>query len=230
MEIDDININKSCNNKNKNLNKKKYKEIPLNDNLEENFKLLKSKKFLISKDNKKENKKKIDKENNKNEKEENLNDNLISASLLPNIELLDQESLKEECKKYGIKYFSNKNNKNSLHEIYTFLSTKNLPDYLRNNLTNFLDENAEMQSKISKNISKHSSKSNVNNFNDEKKKEIIEVIKKNKDLWSKILLFKCVELKEIKEVLTKEKIIVSNSNLKEFLMSLGVVLSGGWDN
>ena len=225
MEIDDININKSSNNKNQNLKKKKYKEIPLNDNLEDNFKLLKSKKFLISQDNKKENKIKIDKENNKNE-----NDNLISASLLPNLELLDQESLKEECKKYGIKYFYNKNNKNSLQEIFTFLSTKNLPDYLRNNLTNFLDENAEMQSKISKNISKHSSKTNVNNFNDEKKKEIIEVIKKNRDLWSKILLFKCVELKEIKEVLTKEKIIVSNSNLKEFLMSLGVVLPGGWNN
>ena len=225
MEIDEININNSSNNKNQNLKKKKYKEIPLNDNLEDNFKLLKSKKFLISQDNKKENKIKIDKENNKNE-----TDNLISASLLPNLELLDQESLKEECKKYGIKYFSNKNNKNSLQEIFTFLSTKNLPDYLRNNLTNFLDENAEMQSKISKNISKHSSKTNVNNFNDEKKKEIIEVIKKNKDLWSKILLFKCVELKEIKEVLTKEKIIVSNSNLKEFLMSLGVVLPGGWNN
>jgi len=225
MEIDEININNSSNNKNQNLKKKKYKEIPLNDNLEDNFKLLKSKKFLISQDNKKENKIKIDKENNKNE-----TDNLISASSLPNLELLDQESLKEECKKYGIKYFSNKNNKNSLQEIFTFLSTKNLPDYLRNNLTNFLDENAEMQSKISKNISKHSSKSNVNNFNDEKKKEIIEVIKKNKDLWSKILLFKCVELKEIKEVLTKEKIIVSNSNLKEFLMSLGVVLPGGWNN
>ncbi len=225
MEIDEININNSSNNKNQNLKKKKYKEIPLNDNLEDNFKLLKSKKFLISQDNKKENKIKIDKENNKNE-----TDNLISASSLPNLELLDQESLKEECKKYGIKYFSNKNNKNSLQEIFTFLSTKNLPDYLRNNLTNFLDENAEMQSKISKNISKHSSKTNVNNFNDEKKKEIIEVIKKNKDLWSKILLFKCVELKEIKEVLTKEKIIVSNSNLKEFLMSLGVVLPGGWNN
>ena len=225
MEIDEININNSSNNKNQNLKKKKYKEIPLNDNLEDNFKLLKSKKFLISQDNKKENKIKIDKENNKNE-----TDNLISASSLPNLELLDQESLKEECKKYGIKYFSNKNNKNSLQEIFTFLSTKNLPDYLRNNLTNFLDENAEMQSKISKNISNNSSKNNVNIFNDEKKKEIIEVIKKNKDLWSKILLFKCVELKEIKEVLTKEKIIVSNSNLKEFLMSLGVVLPGGWNN
>ena len=228
MEIDDININKSCNNKNKNIKKKKYKEIPLNDNLEDNFKLLKSKKFLISKDNKKENKIKIEKKSNKNEKD--INNNLISASLLPNLELLDQESLKEECKKYGIKYFSNKNNKNTLHEIFTFLSTKNLPDYLRNNLTNFLNDNAEMQSKISKNISNNSSKNNVNIFNDEKKKEIIEVIKKNKDLWSKILLFKCIDLKEIKEVLTKEKIIVSNSNLKEFLMSLGVVLSGGWDN
>ena len=228
MEIDDININKSCNNKNKNIKKKKYKEIPLNDNLEDNFKLLKSKKFLISKDNKKENKIKIEKKSNKNEKD--INNNLISASLLPNLELLDQESLKEECKKYGIKYFSNKNNKNTLHEIFTFLSTKNLPDYLRNNLTNFLNDNAEMQSKISKNISNNSSKNNVNIFNDEKKKEIIEIIKKNKDLWSKILLFKCIDLKEIKEVLTKEKIIVSNSNLKEFLMSLGVVLSGGWDN
>ena len=228
MEIDEININNSSNNKNQNLKKKKYKEIPLNDNLEDNFKLLKSKKFLISKDNKKENKIKIEKKSNKNEKD--INNNLISASLLPNLELLDQESLKEECKKYGIKYFSNKNNKNTLHEIFTFLSTKNLPDYLRNNLTNFLDENAEMQSKISKNISNNSSKNNVNIFNDEKKKEIIEVIKKNKDLWSKILLFKCIDLKEIKEVLTKEKIIVSNSNLKEFLMSLGVVLSGGWDN
>ena len=225
MEIDEININNSSNNKNQNLKKKKYKEIPLNDNLEDNFKLLKSKKFLISQDNKKENKIKIDKENNKNE-----TDNLISASSLPNLELLDQESLKEECKKYGIKYFSNKNNKNSLQEIFTFLSTKNLPDYLRNNLTNFLDDNAEMQSKISKNISNHTSKTNVNHFNDEKKKEIIEVIKKNKDLWSKILLFKCVELKEIKEVLTKEKIIISNSNLKDFLISLGVILDGGWNN
>ena len=228
MEIDEININNSSNNKNQNLKKKKYKEIPLNDNLEDNFKLLKSKKFLISKDNKKENKIKIEKKSNKNEKD--INNNLISASLLPNLELLDQESLKEECKKYGIKYFSNKNNKNTLHEIFTFLSTKNLPDYLRNNLTNFLNDNAEMQSKISKNISNNSSKNNVNIFNDEKKKEIIEVIKKNKDLWSKILLFKCVELKEIKEVLTKEKIIISNSNLKDFLISLGVILDGGWNN
>lgn len=108
------------------------------------------------------------KKSNKNEKD--INNNLISASLLPNLELLDQESLKEECKKYGIKYFSNKNNKNTLHEIFTFLSTKNLPDYLRNNLTNFLNDNAEMQSKISKNISNNSSKNNVNIFNDEKKK------------------------------------------------------------
>ena len=53
MEIDEININNSSNNKNQNLKKKKYKEIPLNDNLEDNFKLLKSKKFLISQDNKK---------------------------------------------------------------------------------------------------------------------------------------------------------------------------------
>ena len=229
MEIEEENSNKII------LKKKKYNEIPLDDNLNENYTLLKPKKFL-NKDNNlsnivkriknKKNKLKIEEEENNN----NLNNNLLNPSELPDLQLLDQESLKEECKKYGIKYISNKNNKNSLNEIYTFLTTKNLPDYLRNNLTNFLNDNAEMESKVSKNLKNISSKSNVNIFDDEKKQQIINVIKNDKNLWSKILLFKTVDLKEIKDVLNKEKIIISNSHLKEFLSSLGVILPGGWNN
>ena len=87
-----------------------------------------------------------------------------------------------------------------------------------------------MESKVSKNLKNISSKSNVNIFDDEKKQQIINVIKNDKNLWSKILLFKTVDLKEIKDVLNKEKIIISNSHLKEFLSSLGVILPGGWNN
>lgn len=64
---------------------------------------------------------------------------------------------------------------------------------------------------------------------EEKKQEIIKTLKDNTEIWEDILLFKKVDLKEIKKLLTKEKIIIGNDVLKEFVTSLGVVLSGGWN-
>lgn len=70
----------------------------------------------------------------------------------------------------------------------------------------------------------------INSLTDEKKKLIVDTIKDNSEMWEKILLFQKIELKEVKSILTKEKIIIGNDILKQFILSLGVVLSGGWNS
>lgn len=140
----------------------------------------------------------------------------------PDVDNVDAETLKEECKKYGIKGGTLKNMQKSLKEIYQFISTKQLPEKLKESLMNFLEEDKhDTGSKVSK--------AALESFDDQKKKEVIEVIKKNKDLWKKILIFQKVELKSIKELLIKQKIIVSNDKLKNFLSHQGVLFPGGWN-
>ena len=173
-----------------------------NENKEElNYDLLK---------NKKKNKKK------KNEIENNFD--------FPDVNKLDELSLKEECRKYGIKNNNIKNMKNSLEEIYNFLKNKILPQNLKNDLDNFLNEDYNKNS----NYSQNNLKNDKNFFSKNKKNLIVNVIKNNKEIWGKILLFKRLDLKDVKKVLNENKITVSNNQLKELLNNFGVVLDGGW--
>lgn len=71
--------------------------------------------------------------------------------------------------------------------------------------------------------------SSKSTLTEDNKKLIIKTLKENTELWSKILLFQKVDLKEIKQLLTKAKIIIGNDVLKDFVTELGVVISGGWN-
>ena len=190
------------NKKNDKKNNKKNEKNDKNENKEElNYDLLK---------NKKKNKKK------KNEIENNFD--------FPDVNKLDELSLKEECRKYGIKNNNIKNMKNSLEEIYNFLKNKILPQNLKNDLDNFLNEDYNKNS----NYSQNNLKNDKNFLSEEKKNLIVNVIKNNKEIWGKILLFKSLDLKDVKKVLNENKITVSNNQLKELLNNFGVVLDGGW--
>ena len=114
--------------------------------------------------------------------------------------------------------------KNSLEEIYNFLKNKILPQNLKNDLDNFLNEDYNKNS----NYSQNNLKNDKNFLSEDKKNLIVNVIKNNKEIWGKILLFKSLDLKEIKKVLNENKITVSNNQLKELLNNFGVVLDGGW--
>jgi hypothetical protein len=74
------------------------------------------------------------------------------------------------------------------------------------------------------------SKSAENELNDETKKKIIELIKENKNIYEKILLFKEISIKEVKNILNAKGIIVPNNSLSQLLINSGVVLPGGWNN
>jgi hypothetical protein len=187
---------KNNNNKNENENENNKEEL--------NYDLLKNKK-------KNKNKKK------KNEIEKNNFE-------FPDVNKLDELSLKEECRKYGIKNNNIKNMKNSLEEIYNFLKNKILPQNLKNDLDNFLNEDYNKNS----NYSQNNLKNDKNFLSEDKKNLIVNVIKNNKEIWGKILLFKSLDLKDVKKVLNENKITVSNNQLKELLNNFGVVLDGGW--
>ena len=212
------------------------KEIPEEENkmdVEESYK-------KNDKKNDKKNNKKNDKKNDKNENEnkEELNYDLLKNKKknkkkkneiennfdFPDVNKLDELSLKEECRKYGIKNNNIKNMKNSLEEIYNFLKNKILPQNLKNDLDNFLNEDYNKNS----NYSQNNLKNDKNFLSEEKKNLIVNVIKNNKEIWGKILLFKSLDLKDVKKVLNENKITVSNNQLKELLNNFGVVLDGGW--
>ena len=56
-------------------------------------------------------------------------ENTLKCSQFPDVSTLDDESLREECKKYGLKANSQVSNKmlqNTLKEVFTFLSTSKL--------------------------------------------------------------------------------------------------------
>lgn len=107
---------------NKAIIKEDKNECNENESLSEKFNLLKNKK-----------KKKNNKQSKKNialsqPLPEVLDANLlISSEEFPDVMSMDEEKIKEECKKYGIKTssISMKNLQKSLKEVYLFLSTSN---------------------------------------------------------------------------------------------------------
>ena len=150
----------------------------------------------------------------------------------PDPENLDNTALSLEMKKYGMKPQNKKKNIEILKSIYSFLKIKEMPEFIKKKLTTFDCENNENISESSDNDNFIGSKKNenMNEINDETKKKIIETIKDNKNIYEKILLFKEVSLKDIKNILNSKGIIVPNHSLSQLLINSGVILPGGWNN
>ncbi len=110
----------------------------------------------------------------------------------------------------------NKKEKNDLNE------QKKIENNIENNDENNIDSEND-------NI-KGNKKNEITELNDETKKKIIDIIKDNKTIYEKILLFKEISIKEIKTLLNSNGIIVPNHLLSQLLLDSGAVLPGGWNN
>ena len=176
-----------------------------------------------------------DKKKKKRGRKKKKNESQISFNIeedYPDPENLDNTALSLEMKKYGMKTQNKKKNIEILKSIYSFLKIKEMPEFIKKKLTTFDCENNENISESSDNDNFIGSKKNenMNEINDETKKKIIETIKDNKNIYEKILLFKEVSLKDIKNILNSKGIIVPNHSLSQLLINSGVILPGGWNN
>ena len=183
--------------------------------------------------NDEENYKKKKKRKRKKEKEV-LPINFAVEEEYPDPENLDNTALCLEMKKYGMKPQNKKKNIEILKSVYNFLKIKEMPDNILKNLTTFdCDNNENISEDENENLTgskKNENISGMNELNEETKKKIIEIIKENKFIYEKILLFKEVSIKEIKNILNSKGIIVPNQLLSQLLINSGVVLPGGWNN
>ena len=151
----------------------------------------------------------------------------------PDPENLDNTALSLEMKKYGMKPQNKKKNIEILKSVYNFLKIKEMPENILKNLTSFdCDYNDKDSENDNENLegSKSENVSAMNELNDETKRKIIEIIKDNKNIYEKILLFKEISIKEIKSLLNSKGIIVPNQQLSKLLINSGMVLPGGWNN
>ena len=189
-----------------------------------------SDKSELSKDNEDNKKKRRKKGRKKKEKEEKL----YSLEELPNPENLDSVALALEMKKYGMKPQNKKRNIEILKSVYNFLRIKELPENISRQLASFdLDSNFNNTDSENDNNIKNKNKgaqSIITDLSNDQKKNIIEIIKDNKSIYEKILLFQEVSLKEIKTILNSKGIIVPNQLLSKLLLNSGVILPGGWNN
>ena len=220
---------------------KKNKENNLND--KENIDIKDNKKednsdiINISNEQVEEN---INKEKNKNKKKKGRKkkkDISIDISIeeeYPDPENLDNTALNLEMKKYGMKPQNKKKNIEILKSVYNFLKIKEMPENILKTLTAFDCDNNENISDSDNDNNIGSKKgdniSGVNELSDEIKRKIIDIIKDNKNIYEKILLFKEISIKEIKNVLNSKGIIVPNHLLSQLMINSGVVLPGGWNN
>ncbi len=154
---------------------------------------------------------------------------------LPDPENMDSIALALEMKKYGMKPQNKKRNVEILKSIYNFFKIKELPENISHKLATFDLDNDEDNNSESNNENKIKSKnkegvSRVTELNEEQKKKIIEIIKENKTIYEKILLFKEISIKEIKTLINSKGIIAPNHLLSQLLINSGVILPGGWND
>ena len=174
------------------------------------------------------------KKRKRKKKKEVLPINFVVEEEYPDPENLDNTALCLEMKKYGMKPQNKKKNIEILKSVYKFLKIKEMPDNIFKNLTTFdCDNNENISEDENENLTgskKNENISGMNELNEETKKKIIEIIKENKFIYEKILLFKEVSIKEIKNILNSKGIIIPNQLLSQLLINSGVVLPGGWNN
>ena len=150
---------------------------------------------------------------------------------LPDPKTLDNTALSLEMKKFGMKPQNKKTNIDILKSVYNFLKIKELPEIISKKLVTFDLEDDEYSEKDNNIRSKkQESVNNITELGNDDKKKIIEIIKDNKIIYEKILLFKEVSLKEIKSILNNNGIIIPNHLLSQLLINAGVILPGGWNN
>ena len=154
---------------------------------------------------------------------------------LPDPENMDSIALALEMKKYGMKPQNKKRNVEILKNIYNFFKIKELPENISHKLATFDLDNDEDNNSESNHENKIKSKnkegvSRVTELNEEQKKKIIEIIKENKTIYEKILLFKEISIKEIKTLINSKGIIAPNHLLSQLLINSGVILPGGWND
>ena len=230
------NINKKVKKKKK--EKKNKKEIDINSNSENSDindinninNINKEENNDISDDNSKEenNGNKKNKKRGRKKKKKEIQASFALEEDYPDPENLDNTALSLEMKKYGMKPQNKKKNIEILKSVYNFLKIKEIPENIQKKLTTFDCDNNENISD-SDNDNFIGSKKNEE-LNEETKKKIIRIIKENKNIYEKILLFKEISIKEIKNILNAKGIIVPNHSLSQLLINSGVVLPGGWNN
>ena len=230
------NVNKKIKKKKK--TKKNKKEIDINSNSENNEindinninNINQEENKDISDDNSKEDNidNKKHKKRGRKKKKKEIQESFALEEDYPDPENLDNTALSLEMKKYGMKPQNKKKNIEILKSVYNFLKIKEMPDGILKKLTTFDCENNENISD-SDNDNFIGSKKNEE-LNEETKKKIIQIIKDNKTIYEKILLFKEISIKEIKNILNAKGIIVPNHSLSQLLINSGVVLPGGWNN
>jgi len=219
-------------------NKKNKKESDINSSDiqidEENKKEENNNDIEISNDKSEEN---VDEDNNKKkkkkERKKRKKENSIKFEIeeeYPDPENLDNTALSLEMKKYGMKPQNKKKNIEILKSVYNFLKIKEMPENILKKLTAFDCDNNDNISDNENDNNLIGSKSAENELNEETKRKIIELIKENKNIYEKILLFKEISIKEIKNILNSKGIIVPNNSLSQLLINSGVVLPGGWNN
>ncbi len=206
-----------------NINKDKNELSDLSNNINED-------KSIGDNENNNEDKKSKKKKRKKKKKELDINLPLLKEEY-PDPENLDNTALSLEMKKYGMKPQNKKKNIEILKSVYNFLKIKELPENILKKLTSFDIENNDENNIDSENDNiKGNKKNEITELNDETKKKIINIIKDNKTIYEKILLFKEISIKEIKTLLNSNGIIVPNHLLSQLLLDSGAVLPGGWNN
>ena len=206
-----------------NINKDKNELSDLSNNINED-------KSIGDNENNNEDKKSKKKKRKKKKKELDINLPLLKEEY-PDPENLDNTALSLEMKKYGMKPKNKKKNIEILKNVYNFLKIKELPENILKKLTSFDIENNDENNIDSENDNiKGNKKNEITELNDETKKKIIDIIKDNKTIYEKILLFKEISIKEIKTLLNSNGIIVPNHLLSQLLLDSGAVLPGGWNN
>ena len=206
-----------------NINKDKNELSELSNNINED-------KSIDDNENNNEDKKSKKKKRKKKKKELDINLPLLKEEY-PDPENLDNTALSLEMKKYGMKPQNKKKNIEILKSVYNFLKIKELPENILKKLTSFDIENNDENNIDSENDNiKGNKKNEITELNDETKKKIIDIIKDNKTIYEKILLFKEISIKEIKTLLNSNGIIVPNHLLSQLLLDSGAVLPGGWNN
>ena len=215
--------------KKKKKNKKTKKESDINSNSSDIQ--------IDDKENNKSEENKDDEDNNKKNKKKGRKkrkkENSIKFEIeeeYPDPENLDNTALSLEMKKYGMKPQNKKKNIEILKSVYNFLKIKEMPENILKKLTTFDCDNNDNNVSDNDNDNLIGSKNAENELNDETKKKIIELIKENKNIYEKILLFKEISIKEVKNILNAKGIIVPNNSLSQLLINSGVVLPGGWNN
>ena len=133
------------------------------------------------------------------------------------------ERQKIKISKHKIK----KRNVAKLKNVYNFFKIKELQENMAPKLSSFdldLDNNIDNENDNNIESKKQEDISKITQLSEEPKKNIIDIIKEDKVIYDKTLLFKQISLKEIKGLLNSKQIIIVNLLLSKLLINSGLIV------